>query len=76
MYLANLSVLTFRISKKDPRVKNGIIKNDITPVDKNDIFTCGIAVLSICIHSVFHLISYNKFLIPLWPRAVASNSWP
>lgn len=34
-------------------------KNDITRVDENDI-TGGIAFLSICDHSVYHYIIYNK----------------
>ena len=38
-----------------------VIKNDIlTCVDNNDILTCGVSFLSICYHSVFHCLLYNK----------------
>ena len=59
-----------------------LVKNDITRVDKHEIITGGIAFLSICYHSVYHLILYNKrrsqlvsclyyplFNLLLWPWA-------
>jgi len=35
------------------------IKNDITRLDKNDIFICGVALLSICNHTV-HTTTFFK----------------